>query len=92
MDIEPTMKYLVSLGGKTINEQKAQKILNNVIYSVGLSPKFGKYSYEEFEKICKKLGERGGKAKIMGITAITQMRCQRILRREEEFKTKGEKE
>lgn len=80
MEFEPTMRYLIHLGGR-VDKERAQEVLNEAIRLAELSPKYGEYTDDDFVKICKKLQEKGGRARIIGMTGITQMRCSNTLKK-----------
>jgi hypothetical protein len=79
MEFEPTLKYLISLLSPSIGEEEASKLIREAVYSAGLIPKQTNYEIDEFIRICEELRKKRDRAKIVGLTGITQARCYRTL-------------
>jgi hypothetical protein len=80
MDFEPTLKYLASLLASGVGEEEANRLVREAAFSAGFTPSGLHYKIDDFIKICEKLKDKGGRAKIVGLTGVTQARCYRTLR------------
>ncbi|HIH96462.1 MAG TPA: hypothetical protein HA348_03095 [Thermoplasmata archaeon] len=80
MEFKPSIKYLISLLIPNIGEAEAKKLVRDAIYSAEVYPKQTNYEYDEFIRICEEIIKGGGRAKMAGLTAVTQARCSHTLK------------
>jgi hypothetical protein len=87
MEFTPTYNYLVTLLSQAGSEEESRRFVEEAIRSAML-PKKIDYEIDDFIKICEELRKKGGRVGVVATASITQARCFRILKKEEEFRKK----